>query len=412
MKEYPLEPGVLATFRLYIVVRLFFVLVAAGFYFAWYQPEIKPVLVLYLLPFLIDILILSAYLNSTWLRRKLGAFYLPLALIASVAAPAVQGGYVLPMMGASGAFAFLLGFSLQLVPLILTAWQYSFRWVLLFGLGEALFEFMLLSSTAGLDLNELRWSTVSLVGRSMLSIFVSYVISNLIDEQRRQRRELAEANRKLLRYASTLEQLAISQERNRLARELHDTLAHALSGLAVQLDAIATVWDPIPPRAKSMLERALSITRIGLDETRRALLALRAMPLEDLGLGRAVRELAENAAERAGLLLELNVPERIDGLSPEVEQCYYRVAQEALENVTQHAGAKRVFVSLEQVDGFLTLTIADDGTGFVDGAGLTAGRYGLRGMQERADLVGGTLEVNSAPGAGTTIRLRYPGGDV
>jgi signal transduction histidine kinase len=386
-----------------------FVMIAAGFYIAWYRPAWNPRLVLYICPFLTDILILFVLLSWSWLQRKLGRMYLPLALLISFGGPVVQVGYVLPMMGSSSSFAFLLGFSLLLVPLILTAWQYSFRWVLLFGLSSALFEFMLLSSTAELSLEQLRWSTVALVGRSMLAMFVAYILSNLIEEQRKQRYELAEANRKLVRYAATLEQLAISQERNRLARELHDTLAHALSGLAVQLDAITTVWDPIPPRAKAMLERALSITRIGLDETRRALQALRATPLEDLGLGLAIHDLAERTAERAGLSLELDVPELVRGLSPEVEQCYYRVAQEAMENVLQHADAKRLSVLLRQRDGLLTLEISDDGLGFERGISTEEDQFGLRGMRERAELIGGTLDVESRAGQGTTIRLRSGG---
>jgi len=254
-------------------------------------------------------------------------------------------------------------------------------------------------------------STVALIGRAILTMFVGYIVSNLIEEQRIQRRDLAEANRKLVRYAVTLEQLTISRERNRLARELHDTLAHALSGLAVQLDAIAAVWDDIPPRAEAMLERALSIARIGLDETRRALGDLRATPLEDLGLGLAVRALAEDIAARGGLALDLDVPEQMYNLSPEVQQCYYRVAQEALENVARHADARRVGVSLRQADARLTLQVSDDGLGFEDQE-VDPERFGLRGMRERAELIGGTLTVASHAGQGTTVRLdtELPGG--
>jgi signal transduction histidine kinase len=245
----------------------------------------------------------------------------------------------------------------------------------------------------------------SLVVRTVFFLLIGYIVSNLMTEQRNHRQELAEANRKLVRYASTLEQLAVSQERNRLARELHDTLAHALSGLAVQLDAIATVWDPIPTKACSMLERALSITRIGLDETRRALQDLRASPLEDLGLGLAIRNLAEGVADRGDLALELDVPEHITNLSPEVEQCYYRVAQEALENVLRHANAQSISVSLWQRDGQLTMQFSDDGSGFTAASMAADDRFGLKGMQERAELIGGALEVRSNAGQGTTIRL-------
>ena len=409
MNKYPLEPGLLSTFRLYTAVRLIFVLIAAGFYYAWYKPAFELHMLFYLFPFLADVLFLFVFLSWSWFQRQLGRFYLPLALLVAAAGPITQIGYVLPLYGAERSLAFLLVFLLLLVPLILTAWQYSFRYVVLFGLGTSLFEFTLINTTSIPNAIELMWSVVALAGRSILSIFVGYIVSNLVVEQRKQRQELAEANRKLVRYASMLEQLAVSRERNRLARELHDTLAHALSGLAVQLDAIAALWDPIPSRASAMLERALSITRIGLDETRRALQALRATPLEDLGLALAIRNLAENVAARGALLLELDLPEQINDLAPEVEQCYYRVAQEALENVIVHANAQRVSVSLRQAEGRLTLEVSDDGLGFTGEATGSEDRLGIKGMRERAELIGGTLEVESCSGQGTTIRLRGGG---
>jgi signal transduction histidine kinase len=405
MREYPLEPGLLSTFRLYVAGRLLFVVIAGGFYVAWYGPPIERGSVLSAIPFLADIVVLSVLLSVRHFRRWLGRLYLPLTLLVSVMGPIVQMGYVLPMYDTDAIFAFLLGFSLLLVPLLLTAWQYSFGWVLLLGLCTSLFEFLLLSSGANLTITGLRWSTVSLVGRSLLSIFVGYIVSNLIDQQRQQRHELARAYRQLVRYASTLEKLAVSRERNRLARELHDTLAHALSGLAVQLDAISAIWDPAPPRARAMLERSLSIARIGLDETRRALQALRATPLEDMGIVLAIRELAEGAAARGSLVLSLDLSDGLSNLAPEVEQCYYRVAQEALENVIRHAHATRVSVALRQDRGQLILEVSNDGRGFAEASTPSQNRLGIKGMHERAGLIGGTLIVESREGEGTTVRL-------
>ena len=403
----PLEPGLLPIFRLYIAVRLSFVLIAGGAYVVWYRPAFGPGLVLNALPFLIDIFLLFIFLSWSWPRRWLGQLYLPVSLLVSVLGPVIQVGYVLPAYDTDATFAFLLGFSLLLVPLILTAWQYSFGWVLLFGLSTSLFEFLLLSSAAELDVTALRWSTVALVGRSLLAIFIGYIVSHLIDQQRRQRRELGDANVKLIRYATTLELLAVSRERNRLARELHDTLAHALSGLAVQLDAISAIWNPMPAKARAMLDRALSITRIGLDETRNALLALRATPLEDMGLVLSIRDLAENAAARGGFRVDLDLPGRISDLAPEVELCYYRVAQEALENVIKHASATKVTILLRQDNTQLSLQVSDDGLGFEDEPRTQEDRFGIKGMRERADLIGGTLEVESHAGQGASIHLCY-----
>jgi signal transduction histidine kinase len=407
MKERRIEPGLLPTFRLYIAVRLLFVIIAGGFYVAWYRPPLGMGWVLGSVPYLVDILLLFVLLSAGRLQRWLGRLYLPIALLVAVAGPIVQVGYVLPRADADATFAFLLGLSLLLVPVILTAWQYSFGWVLLLGLATSLFEFLLLSSQTELTVAEARWSTVALVGRMLLTVFVGYVVSNLVDQQRRQRAELGEANRRLVQYTVTLEQLAVSRERNRLARELHDTLAHTLSALAVQLDAIDALWTPTPPEAQRMLDDALRVTRSGLDETRRTLGGLRATPLEDLGLPMAIRELAETVAARGGLRLETGLDAAVGPLEPEVEQCTYRVAQEALENVLRHANATRVSVSLRHEQGRLSLTVRDDGEGFAEEDGARAGRFGLQGMQERADLVGASLTVQSQPGEGTLVRLDY-----
>jgi len=206
-------------------------------------------------------------------------------------------------------------------------------------------------------------------------------------------------------YAATLEQLTTSRERNRLARELHDTLAHSLSAMAVQLEAADALWDSAPDEAHARLARSLDTTRDGLAETRRALQALRASPLDDLGLGLAIRALGESAAARNRLAVEVQTPEIDERLSPAIEQCVYRVAQEALENVTRHAAAQRVTVTLAAQGSRVILTVADDGQGFDADAALAEDRFGLRGMRERAELVGGAFQVTSAPGQGTTVRL-------
>jgi signal transduction histidine kinase len=219
---------------------------------------------------------------------------------------------------------------------------------------------------------------------------------------------LARANAQLTHYATTLEQLATSRERNRLARELHDTLAHTLSGMAVQLEAAKTLWDMDPAQARDMLDQSLTATRSGLTETRRALQALRAAPLEDLGLVLAVCTLAESVAAQTGATLTWQGPDaaRVENLSPDVEQCVYRVAQEALENVARHAGAKHLTVQLTQDKGRLTLQISDDGRGFdLSKASANNHHLGLTGMRERAEMIGGILHVESRLGNGTTIRL-------
>jgi signal transduction histidine kinase len=241
--------------------------------------------------------------------------------------------------------------------------------------------------------------------RVMLFSIVGYVVVRLSAAQREQRRALARKNADLAHYATTLEQLAISRERNRLARELHDTLAHTLSAMSVQLQALEVLLDGDLEAARATLRTLQDMTRQGVGEARRALGALRASPLEDLGLLEALRRLAESTAERAGLRLALDLPDSLDDLRPDLEQHLYRIAEEALANVVRHANAATLTVRLRQRGDGVTLLIADDGLGFDPATATADGHYGLRGIQERARLVGGALTIDSQPGQGARLAL-------
>jgi signal transduction histidine kinase len=234
---------------------------------------------------------------------------------------------------------------------------------------------------------------------------VGFSISFLINRLRRQQESLESANKQLTHYASTLEHLATIQERNRLAREMHDTLAHTLSGLSVQMETIKAYWEVDPAAARSLLDKSLTSAHSGLEETRRALKALRASPLDDLGLSGAVSALAKDMAARANLTLDLSVADKLPPLSPDIEQSIYRVAQEAITNVVNHARAKNILVKLELNDGKIKLTVQDDGIGFNPEKNGKPGHFGLTGIKERAKLIGGELNILSQPGNGTTIQL-------
>ena len=299
----------------------------------------------------------------------------------------------------------------------MVAWQYTFRSVVAFTFGSAALELALIlfipaASIIGfadlglpVEFDEfIRYGNIA--GRSVSFLVLGYIVTSLMNAQRSQRAALTQANQRLVQHAATLEQLTISRERNRISRELHDTLAHTLSAMAVQLDAVVAVWQDIPDKARGMLDQMLTTTRTGLDETRRALRALRAEPLEEMGLALAVRTLAEDFAARESLELEVDIPENLDNLTPEVEQCYYRVAQEALENIARHAQAKRLTVWMQGNGQGLRMMVADDGHGFDVGSEGDAEKYGLLGMRERADLIGAQLEVISHPERGTKIQLR------
>lgn len=350
-----------------------------------------------------------------WFHRRLGSAFLPVALIGitaqAIGEKFINLGWFMPL-GTRDVVALGLmvrvWFIFQLV-LFFIAWQYGARRVMWVGIGLSLVDGLstLPFVNAASPLYGL-FATILAV-RLITTTGMGLGIAWVIDRQREQQQQLAEANRKLELAATTVEQLAVSHERNRMARELHDTLAHSLSAVSVQLEAVSALWDEDPATARTMLEKSLASTRTGLTEARRALHALRATPLQDLGVPLAITSLAESVAARANIKLELAIAPPLDGLPPQVEQCVYRIAQEALENVVRHSHATRVWVALKQTDGHLTLTVEDDGTGF-DSADVTGAHFGVKGMRERAEMVGGQLTVQSSVNRGTCIQLDWEGG--
>ncbi len=341
-------------------------------------------------------------------RAWLGRACVPLVIGLLSVVPVLMAQMVLmwlPPSPSGGPDAMLVRtMPLLVMALVLTAWQYGWRMVIAFSGGMAVL-------TLGLHLFFFRPGGPSLlppitvvIMQTISFLVVGYFISTLMRQIQRQQAALAQANAQLTDYAATLEDLTISRERNRMARELHDTLAHTLSALSVQLETTSAYWEVDPAAAERMLATALSVTRSGLQETRRALKSLRASPLDDLGLAQALRQIATETAARANLHLNLQVPERLPALAAAVEQCLYRVAQEAVANVAHHANAQTLTVQL-QVNGSITLRVCDDGCGFTPQQTELAGHFGMAGMRERVQLVGGTLSITSQPGQGTTVQL-------
>jgi signal transduction histidine kinase len=410
MNRSSVEPGLLRVFRWYAGVRLA-LYILAGLRFILGSESFRGIgidFTPYLWLALFGMALLLGYLSWPWLQRRMGRTYLPFGIILASTALILERVF-------TPSFALLLWQPdpFFYVLLILVAWQYDFRVVLLFTIGttglEIALRMFIPQQAAFIELPGIISNQMLLFGflvtRTISFLIIGFIITRLMSAQRKQRRALAEANRNLVQYAATVEQLSISRERNRLSRELHDTLAHTLSALAVQIDAVIAVWEPIPAKAKEMLEQMLETSRRGLDETRRALRDLRAAPLEEMGLALAVCSMAEDFAARHGISLETDLPEEINSLSPEIEHGFYRVAQEALENVLQHAGAQQVQVKLASENGALILIVADNGRGFDVDSPASEQQLGLQGMYERAEMIGASLEVNSEMGRGTIVRL-------
>jgi two-component system, NarL family, sensor kinase len=199
------------------------------------------------------------------------------------------------------------------------------------------------------------------------------------------------------------------EERNRLAREIHDTLAQGLAAIALQLetaDALLETGTNLE-HARQAINSSLSLIRANMEEARRSVLDLRAAPLEGKSLVQVLQMLAKEASEQWDLDTRFDATGGDRPLSLRVETGLYRIAQEALTNIRHHANATHVSIRLIATHDRAEMTIEDDGRGF-DPARVPKGRYGLIGLNERAKLLGGTLAVESRPGAGTRLAVMVP----
>lgn len=408
MKRSRLEPGLLIIFRLFLAAQLVLMTVNLHVHSARGSLQVD---VWFAYVFVVTgTLGLLVYLSFPWLEKKLTRFYLPLALIYSTVFSLLAQYLFLTTHTGGGSEEGAWQLFLMLgVPLMLVSWQYEFKSVIAYCLFATFLDSLLVSLTrADYELFEFTYHRLSFI-RFISFLMIGYVISRIMQQLRRERQALQTANRRLENYLVTLEQLTVSRERNRVARELHDTLAHTLSGVAVQLEAVDSLWTLDRDQAHSILQHSLRATREGLTETRKAIQALRATPLEDMGLANALREYAETTAGRIGVRVDTDLPRELGSLLPEVEQCFYRIGQEAIENVARHAQAKCLRVKLIRTTSGLCMEIADDGVGFDSHSVQSDKHFGLQGMRERAQLIHADLELVSQPGAGTRLSLSWHG---
>jgi len=201
---------------------------------------------------------------------------------------------------------------------------------------------------------------------------------------------------------------AVLGERNRIAREIHDTLAQGYVGISVQLEVLAGLlrMSKVEAAAKH-LDMTRGYVREGLADARQSIWALRSQDSGETTLPVNLRRMVE-AEQGAGLEARFSIFGAYRPLPPGTEREILRVAQEAIHNVKKHAGARQLSVQLEYGASEIALDVRDDGQGFAAGDAPTPGHFGLTGMRERAAVIGGTLEVTSEPGGGTTVRLRVP----
>lgn len=378
------------------------------------QPELAqtrnpffPIIIFYTANGFMALLVLFfTYWN--WAKEKLDNFFYPLMIFIISTAPIIINVLLVPRFP-PGPLSNAEGMALRQLPVLfvalaLVAWEYQLKQVIFFSFATAALE-LSLTFISRFEFRSIFVFIFIAIIRTISFIAVGIFINALVTRSRLQQQSLREANANLTHYASTLEQLTVSRERNRLARELHDTVAHSLTALSLSLETAKAYFDVDIAQTRELVDRSIEATRKGVDETRRALKALRSSDLEDLGLRLAIKKIAESAASRFSLDLELGLQDPLPYLSPDVEQTIFRITQEAIENTTKHSQAKKFSIHLTHNDS-IHLIIQDDGIGFDMKSKISTGHFGLIGMKERAELAGGSLKVESEKNKGTKVLLR------
>jgi signal transduction histidine kinase len=258
------------------------------------------------------------------------------------------------------------------------------------------------------------WSSTLVNGLTVIAaiVFVAVFAQMRLNEQQARERveqlmaKLEEANVQLAIYATQAEELAMTQERNRLAREIHDSLGHTLTTVNVQIEAARVVMGSDPDRALDAMNKAQELTQKGLARIRESVAALRESPVSNRPLGEAIASLIKQAQSN-GLVTEFTIVGEPQPLENKVALALYRVAQEGLTNVRRHARASRVDVWLDFQPGKVRLQVRDNGVG----AAETDGGFGLLGIRERMQLLGGRLEISTGVGKGFCLTASVPTSD-
>lgn len=238
-----------------------------------------------------------------------------------------------------------------------------------------------------------------------LSLIFVLLLMNTVLSERKSREELAIANEKLRQYALRIENQATLEERNRIAREIHDSLGHSLTALNLQLETALKLSQSNPNKAQDFLARAKELGSKALQDVRQSVSTMRSHPLQGKSLEQAIQGLLEDFQHAKGFspicVINLENP-----LPNELQTTIYRIIQESLTNIVKHSEATEVRIEIEQNSKILRLSIQDNGQGF-DFQQNTTG-FGLQSMRDRTLAIGGIFNILSAPGYGCKIIVDVP----
>ena len=247
---------------------------------------------------------------------------------------------------------------------------------------------------------------ISLVVSGVLAAYIGSIIrqsserQQLIEELEETRKELANEERRA----------GILEERGRLAREIHDTLAQGFISIVTHLEAAEENLPPGSKPAERHLDRAKRSARENLIEARRLVAALRPEILESSSLPEALQRVTTRWSEETGISADLETTGDYEQLPQDLQVTLLRVAQEALSNVRRHANARQITLTLSYLEDLVVLDLQDNGTGFdaTEPANGSEGSFGLQAMRERVEQLGGQLLIESTPGEGTTLAVQVP----
>lgn len=233
-----------------------------------------------------------------------------------------------------------------------------------------------------------------------LLCFIYYMIEMILNQMSEKKRilslnqELAMKNEQLLLYAKELEIATQTKERNRLAREIHDTLGHALTGIITGIDACMMLLDIDPSAAKKQLSVIADVARQGMKDVRRSINALRPDALEKTKLKDAIGQMIEEMEKTSGVQIMFDCETQLNGFPQDEEDAIYRIVQESMTNSVRHGKAANIWITISREYNLLTIRIRDDGCGCKE---IQKG-FGLHHMQERLQLLGGQLSYSGEDG--------------
>ncbi|MBW4622127.1 MAG: sensor histidine kinase [Cyanosarcina radialis HA8281-LM2] len=242
------------------------------------------------------------------------------------------------------------------------------------------------------------------IGFGLTLLFILLLVNALLAE-RESREKLLLANERLRQYAIQVQDRATLQERNRIAREIHDALGHALTAQSIQLENALLFLPPEAERSKSFLQESQRLGASALQEVRRSIVTLRSNPLEGKSLENAIAELTADFQTMTAITPDLTL-QISPSMPTEIATALYRILQEALTNIAKHSAATEVEIGLQESRETIQLQIADNGRGFEPNQNTTG--FGLQGIRERTVALGGQFFLTSHPGRGCRLTVSIP----